>query len=272
MKTSSKPAPTKAEPSKTAAPRPNTRATAQKTGAHTKALLDATRTLSKTLTKMRFAAPVAYVYNPLEYASAMVEAYIERHAHLGTRYLLLGMNPGPFGMAQTGIPFGEVNIVKDWLKIDAPVGKPAREHPKRPIVGLACTKSEVSGKRLWGAIRAKYPEPKSFFERAFVANYCPLLFVDEGGRNLTPDKLPKSERLPLEAACDAHLQALVAALQPKCVIGVGQYAANRAEKALPEGTKIAVLPHPSPASPAANRGWEALAVNALGQAGIRDLL
>jgi len=42
------------------------------------------------------------------------------------------MNPGPWGMAQTGVPFGEINAVKDWLGINAEVDKPQKQHPKRP--------------------------------------------------------------------------------------------------------------------------------------------
>ncbi len=236
------------------------------------ALLEASKALSRKLAKIRFDAPVAYVYDPLDYAEEMVRAYFERYARAGAPYLLLGMNPGPFGMAQTGIPFGEVTVVKEWLKLDGAIRRPKREHPKRPVLGLACTKSEVSGRRLWGAISAKYPTPKPFFARAFVANYCPLLFLEASGRNLTPDKITRAARDAVERACDEHLRAVVSLLGPKVVVGVGQYAAKRAIHALPEGTRVEVLLHPSPASPAANRGWEALAKSALASVGIDDLL
>ena len=64
---------------------------------------------------MRFAEPVAHVYNPLEYAIRPHRLYIRRFADGPRRVVFLGMNPGPYGMAQTGIPFGEITHVRDWL-------------------------------------------------------------------------------------------------------------------------------------------------------------
>src|SRR5262245_37829064 len=133
------------------------------------------------------------------------------------------MNPGPFGMAQTGVPFGEVSLVRDWLGICVPVGKPAHEHPKRPIEGFACKRSEVSGARLWGALAERYGTPDRFFAEHFIANYCPLVFMEQSGKNFTPDKLRADERAALYTVCDRHLQALVRVLEPQWVIGVGKF-------------------------------------------------
>jgi single-strand selective monofunctional uracil DNA glycosylase len=172
--------------------------------------------------------------------------------------VLLGMNPGPFGMAQTGVPFGEVALVRDWLGIEAPVARPKREHPKRPVAGFACTRSEVSGQRLWGWARERFGSPERFFERFFVANYCPLAFMEESGRNITPDKLARAEREALFAVCDRALVRTVEALRPRVVVGIGNFAAQRAAAALQRsGVAVGSAPHPSPASPAANRGWAA---------------
>ena len=181
------------------------------------ALVDAARALAATVDRLRFAPPVAYVYNPLDYARAAHEQFITRFVDGPRELLLVGMNPGPFGMAQTGVPFGEVALVRDWMGIDADVGKPAREHPKRPILGFACQKSEVSGARLWGAAARRFPDADDFFATRFVANYCPLVFMDEGGKNLTPDKLRRTERALLEGACDVHLDLVVRALSPAVV-------------------------------------------------------
>lgn len=214
------------------------------------------RALEAATARLRFEPPVAFVYRPLDYARAPHEEYLRRYARPGVRALLLGMNPGPFGMTQTGVPFGEVAAVRDWLRVEAPVTKPAREHPKRPIKGFACARSEVSGRRFWGWARARHGTPERFFARYFVWNWCPLVFLHESGRNLTPDKLPKPARAPLAAACDRALREMVAALGPEWVIGVGAFAAARARAALGEdGPRIASILHPSPASPAANRGW-----------------
>jgi single-strand selective monofunctional uracil DNA glycosylase len=166
------------------------------------------------------------------------------------------MNPGPFGMAQTGVPFGEVSAVRDWLGIDSPVGKPPREHPKRPVLGFDCPRSEVSGARVWGWARATFGTPERFFRRFFVGNYCPLLFLEASGRNLTPDRLPASELAPLAAACDRALVRTAEILSPRVVVGVGKFAEEAARRALAgTGIRVGGILHPSPASPAANRGW-----------------
>lgn len=233
-------------------------------------LLDVVDQLVHDLTPLRFGAPVAYVYNPLVYARAAHEEYLNRYGTGRREVVLLGMNPGPWGMVQTGVPFGEVNLVRDWLKIDAPIDKPKREHPKRPVDGLACTRSEVSGARLWGWARDTFKTPKRFFSRFFVANYCPLAFLEKSGRNFTPDRLPVAERTKLEDACDAALRSTIEHFQPKYVIGVGKFAERRANIAL-DGLdlRIGTILHPSPASPAANRDWVGKATAQLRDMGVR---
>jgi single-strand selective monofunctional uracil DNA glycosylase len=232
-------------------------------------ILASERALLRELARLRFGAPVTHVYNPLEYARAPHAAYVRRYARAPVRALFFGMNPGPFGMAQTGVPFGEVAHVRDWLGIEGRVAKPAREHPKRPVEGFACARSEVSGARLWGAIRAHYGAPERFFERAFVANYCPLVFMEASGRNRTPDQLPAREREPLLRACDAALLRLVALLRPAHVVGIGRFAEARAREALAgSGVAVAGILHPSPASPAANRDWAGEARRALERLGL----
>lgn len=222
---------------------------------HARELIAAARTLADTVDRLDFAPPVSHVYNPLDYAWSIHEAYLGRYADGRRRTVFLGMNPGPFGMTQTGVPFGEVAMVRDWLGLSGVIEKPATENPKRPIEGFSCTRSEVSGRRLWGLFRRRFGTPEAFFSDHFVANYCPLVFLD-GGRNLTPDKLPAAESRPLLEACDTHLRQLCDILQPEWVIGVGVWAGQRAAQAL-AGTNIRIgrVLHPSPASPAANRGW-----------------
>ncbi len=217
-----------------------------------------TRALSRDVQSLSFAPPVAHVYNPLIYARQNAEAFIERYLKPGVETLLLGMNPGPYGMSQTGVPFGEIAAVRDWLQITAPVKRPAHEHPKRPILGLECPRSEVSGRRLWSWAADRFGTPDRFFSKFFVWNYCPLVFLEESGRNRTPDKLPAGERDALFAVCDQALQRLVSQIQPRWVLGVGRFAEGRAQKALAQSTaevKIGTILHPSPASPMANRGW-----------------
>ncbi len=228
-----------------------------------------TRDLSRAVDALSFSDPVSFVYNPLAYARPSVELYLERFAHRGVEALFLGMNPGPFGMAQTGVPFGQIEAVRDWMGIEARVGSPESEHPKRPIQGFACTRNEVSGARLWGWARERFGSPEAFFERFFVWNYCPLVFMEESGRNRTPDKLPPTERDALYAPCDRALARMVASLEPERVIGVGKFAETRARAALGDALPIATVLHPSPASPMANRGWAPQAEKQLEALGIR---
>lgn len=208
---------------------------------------------------LSFGKPVDCVYDPLAYARAPHEAYLAL-ARRAPEVLFLGMNPGPFGMAQTGVPFGEVRLVSGWLGITGRVGKPPREHAKRPVDGFACRRSEVSGARLWGWARERFGTPDAFFARCFVWNWCPLAFVGPSGANVTPDRLAAAELLPLAALCDAALREVVRALEPRAVVGVGAFAGKRARVALAADRGLAPLVrgsilHPSPASPAANRGW-----------------
>lgn len=231
-------------------------------------LIAAARQLSTRLATLRFAPPVTHVYDPLTYAWEAHESYLRRYAAAPARVVFLGMNPGPFGMVQSGVPFGEIAAVRDWLRIDCAPQRPALENPWRPIEGFACRRSEVSGRRLWGLFRERFANAESFFADHFVANYCPLAFF-ERGRNLTPDKLPADEAAALRSVCDSHLQALVAALRPEWVIGVGAFAEARASAALAgTGVGIGRVLHPSPASPAANRGWAEVASKQLLELGV----
>lgn len=223
--------------------------------------------------ELEFGATVPWVYNPLNYAWEAHKQYLSSYSKETCRVLLLGMNPGPWGMAQSGVPFGEISAVVNFLGIDAPVHKPSREHPKRPIEGLSCTRSEVSGQRLWGLFQERFKQPETFFEDHFVANYCPLVFMEESAKNLTPDKLPVTVRKPLEEVCDAHLAKLIEALNPQWVIGIGGFAEDCAKRVLNErlvdaSIKTGRILHPSPASPAANRDWSGTATKQLIQLGI----
>ncbi len=228
----------------------------------------AARRLSREVDGLPFQAPVTHVYNPLDYAWRTHAAYLRTYGATRKRVVFVGMNPGPFGMAQTGVPFGEPRLVRDFLGLEAPVGRPDREHPKRLVEGFACERREVSGTRVWGAVRDQFGSAARFFARAFVVSYCPLLFLEASGRNRTPDKLPAREREPLYAACDRHLRAVVRALEPEWVVGIGVFAEARARAALPPGTRIGSILHPSSASPAANRGWAPQARAGLEKLGI----
>lgn len=221
-----------------------------------KTLIEAAQALARGLDGLRFAPPVTHVYDPLDYAWPLHRAYIQAYGDTRKKIVFLGMNPGPFGMAQTGVPFGDVVSVREWLRLDGPVGKPPNEHPKRPILGLACPRREISGTRLWGAVAAHWKTPAAFFRDHYIANYCPLVFLEASARNLTPDKLAVGDKARLFPACDEHLRAVVRALEPTWVVALGNFAERQARAALSgTGIKIGRILHPSPANPEANRDW-----------------
>ena len=227
--------------------------------------------LSKDLSKLSFADPVSHVYNPLDYAWALHSAYLHRYANGPKEVLLLGMNPGPYGMAQTGVPFGDPFLVRTPLGLTQDVDKPAQEHPKRPILGLASTRKEVSGQRVWTWVMDQFGSPDVFAERFVIANYCPLCFLEMGGRNRTPDKLAAKERKAVYEACDRALAARIAYHQPKWVVGIGAFAERRAKAVVGDtSVKVGRILHPSPASPVANRGWATQATAQLEALGILE--
>lgn len=232
-------------------------------------VFDASTRLAREVTGFRFSAPVMYVYNPLDYARIPHLEYIRRFGQSPKEVLLVGMNPGPFGMAQTGVPFGDVAMVRDWMGICGTVSRPEREHPRRPILGFGCPRSEVSGTRLWGWARDRFGTAEDFFTRFFVWNYCPLAFMSETGANITPDKLPARESGVLFAACDRALRAVIGELKPEFVVGVGKFAEQRIRASVdPRSCYIGCMLHPSPASPAANKNWAKAADAALVQCGV----
>jgi single-strand selective monofunctional uracil DNA glycosylase len=214
------------------------------------------RALSRDLRAVKPGAGVACTYDPLDYAWEAHAAYLAL-ARPRPRALLLGMNPGPFGMVQTGVPLG----------IDGGVRTPRTQHPKRPVLGITCTRSEVSGRRFWGLMRDEFGTASRFFRAGFVWNWCPLAFTAPSGANVTPDKLPARARATIEQACDQALVRVVDALQPRMVIGVGAFAQACAERALDGCVPLHTVLHPSPASPAANRGWDTAARAQLGACG-----
>ena len=235
-------------------------------------MIAAAAELRDAVDSLPFTAPVAHIYNPLDYAWAPHERYLKKFAATRKRILFLGMNPGPFGMAQTGVPFGEVTAARDWMGLRAEVRKPKSEHPKRPVQGFDCLRREVSGERLWGLFSQRFTTPENFFREHFVVNYCPLAFLSATGSNVTPDKLPARETAPLFTACDAHLRRVVELLQPEWLIGVGAFAHGKLATLVENqpAFRLAQILHPSPASPAANRGWAAAATRQLEACGAWD--
>lgn len=234
-------------------------------------LLESTQRLANQLRDLEFSPPAAYVYRTLDYTWPAHEEYLKRYGNGHKRVVFLGMNPGPYGMTQTGVPFGEVSVVRDWMGIEAAIGKPLIEHPKRLVDGFQCKRSEVSGRRLWGLFSERFESPEAFFKDHFVLNFCPLVWMRDTGANLTPDKLLAAEMAPVERACANHLQDVIGLMKPDFLIGVGAFAEERLRRAAEASGSKAVLGrilHPSPASPLANRGWAEAATQQLMALGV----
>jgi len=226
--------------------------------------------LLEELRPQTFGPPVAYVYNPLAYARAGYEAYFGRFGTGPKEVLLVGMNPGPWGMVQTGVPFGDIEMVRDWMGIEVDIAPPDSMHPKRQVMGFSCPRSEVSGKRLWGWAKKRYGSAERFFARFFVGNYCPLAFIEKSGKNRTPDALKKTEKKPLFDACDRALKGLADLIRPRYVVGIGNFAAARVSAVFGElPVATGRILHPSPASPKANRNWADTIERELSKMGIR---
>ena len=228
----------------------------------TKKILELYSSLSSQVDKLEFSEPVVNVYNTLDYAWNGFESYVDKFLNESAKNIFLGMNPGPWGMTQTGVPFGEVNHVKYWLKLEnIKINKPEKEHKSYPVEGLECERSEISGKKLWSLFRTRYVEPEKFFAENFVLNYCPLLFITQGakgGKNLTPDKLKASERKLLFQICNDTLKNVIEILNPDFLIGIGNFAALRLSEIIKNDSeaKIVKILHPSPASPLSAKNWD----------------
>lgn len=238
--------------------------------------LDIEVRLSQMLSQLRFGGQVTYIYNPVQYAYEPHSQYVKRFCTSRKRILFLGMNPGPYGMAQTGVPFGEVKVVKEWLKVSGEIHRPPVEHPKKPIWGFDCPKSNVSGQRFWGLIQRYCKKPEFFFKHCFVHHMCPLIFINHTGKSFTPAELPAAERRMLLDICERSICEVVQLLGVEIVIGVGKFPQERARAALKavgmDWVRVETIMHPSPANPMANKNWDGIAEKQLEDMGVLEIL
>ena len=210
-----------------------------------------------------------YVYDPSVYAKCPHDNYLQRFAKGQKRVLLLGMNPGPWGMAQIGVPFGSVPHARDWLKVEGKIGVPERFHPSRPVLGWECHRVEPSGRRLWSLLESIYGAPCNMAKELVVLNYCPLLFLKANGqscRNLPLNNLRGAKKLL--QACDESLGEMLDVVKPEVAIGIGMFAEKRLRLVAGKKIKVGRMLHPSPASPMANQGFDRLARVALASHGV----
>ncbi|XP_066583547.1 single-strand selective monofunctional uracil DNA glycosylase [Prorops nasuta] len=231
--------------------------------------------LSEQLKKISFENPVFYVYNPLEYASEVHAKYVNKYCTTSKKILFLGMNPGPWGMSQTGVPFGEISMVRDWLKLSGVIQKPTNEHPERQITGFDCKRSEISGKRFWSLMQELYGIPENLFRFAYVHNYCPIALMDKSGRNITPPELKgNKQQKALYDFCDKALVDIIRLLNIEVIVGIGRFAEKRAEIVAKSNNleiKTLYIPHPSPRA-VGNQNWSDKAKYMLQEYGFLHLL
>ncbi|XP_068240623.1 single-strand selective monofunctional uracil DNA glycosylase isoform X1 [Palaemon carinicauda] len=241
-------------------------------GAFATSFLDIEDKQCGALLQLDYGMNICYVYNPLDYAREIHRDFLAKFCKGPKKVLLLGMNPGPWGMGQTGVPFGHVQYAKDWLRVKGSVTKPENEHPKRLITGLECRRSEVSGDRLWSLLKELSGKPEALFTNVFLHNYCPLFFLKDSAKNVTPPELKVKERSGLEAICNAALVDTVKLLGIEHLVCVGNYTTEKSKLALEraglESIKISTLMHPSPVNPAANKGWREIAIRQLTESGV----
>ncbi|CAK1583332.1 unnamed protein product [Parnassius mnemosyne] len=218
--------------------------------------------LNNKLEKFELPSAVKCVYNPTIYARYTFEMYVRKYCNSIKPIMYFGMNPGPFGMSQTGVPFGEVSSVRDWLGIEGPVGKPPKEVESRPVRGFACTRTEISGKRFWGLLKEICGTPEKFFETSFVYNYLNQQWMKSNGCNLTPGDFKVSEMKALYEICDQTFIRVLELYKVQTIVAVGKFCETRAHKAIEEHLpsksrtiKVLYLPHPSPRT-VNNNDWD----------------
>jgi len=222
--------------------------------------------LSQQLNPLKFTGAVHTIYNPLAYAWQQHQTFLERFDPGDRPVMFLGMNPGPFGMAQTGVPFSDPSIAQQLFGIDCDFTAPTVQHPKRPIMGKLSTRKEGSGGRLWRWVVDYFGDIDNFTNQVLIWNYCPLCFLNQNGANLTPDKLIKKDQEKLYKKCDLALRAVAENKKVRTVVALGRFAEERSKIALNgTDTQIIYLLHPSPANPRANREWPQLATGLMQQ-------
>ncbi len=246
------------------------------------------------------APPGIVVYNPLAYARPAHEAYLDLFRG-PRRIVIAGMNPGPWGMVQTGVPFGNVGHARQIVTLrsilpetplDHLVSTPSLALASRPVLGYRCVRDEVSGRRLWEGLCPLWAPPEEeaqaldlipgynrsrdllrrMLGEVFVMNLCPLAFFEDGPRatNVTPDKLPTAWRdrfVGDSSPCHSYFSHILDTFRPEVVLVMGDWVERTVRRWSGEA-RLVRLPHPSPANPAANRGWAAAAQRILREAGL----
>jgi single-strand selective monofunctional uracil DNA glycosylase len=146
--------------------------------------------------------------------------------------LVFGLNPGPYGMAQTGIPFTDLKRLAQGLPRLA--AELARSGERLSLPGLApsslqpfLTRTfESSSVRVHRFLRLAHGSAERAFREVVFVNPCPLLFIDRAlGENRTPADLPRALRAGVDEARVEVVSVAVARLRARGAIVLGRDAA-----------------------------------------------
>ncbi|XP_054745917.1 single-strand selective monofunctional uracil DNA glycosylase [Anastrepha obliqua] len=212
--------------------------------------------LNNTLQDIVRPVSITHVYNPVEYASGLHCAYLQKFLDGPKRVMFVGMNPGPNGMGQTGVPFGNILTVRNEMSLSGSVQQPPSVHVKRPVRGFECSIEEPSGVRIWSLFKKLAGGSLNTFGRqCFVHNFCPLIFYDNAGRNITPSELKGDYKEKIGKECLDVLDLELDLVKPEILVAVGLYMYGMVSRSRhAKDLKIYKLPHPSPRS-LNNQNW-----------------
>ena len=198
------------------------------------------------------------VWNPPLYTEEIYRRFLQRYPPKPSPILLLGLNPGPHGMAQTGIPFTDCRTASQLLDISLPIpGKAPTDLARRlkKPTGRWRSTYERSSLGIYRFLRLGWNNSlEDAFARVYFANPCPLLFLTAEGKNVTPAD-PILKRLPEIA--DLRREAVRrsgALLAPSSVVCLGSDAFSVMGKAASElvgPENVHAYPHPARAIPIA---------------------
>jgi Uracil DNA glycosylase superfamily. len=194
--------------------------------------------------------------NVFSYAIDPFLEYLEKAERGSVRTLYLGMNPGPYGMYRTGIPFCDFVTKREFLKITASVDETFIDVDAVRGEKPDEKRREVSGMRLWGLFESVYHSPERFFSSSLVLSYSPLIFFRSEGRraNIALSDVKSLDRKRIEKVSDEFLKRYIKELKCDTLVGIGDYA-HRALVRCSDGERLLKIAHPSPANPAANGDW-----------------
>jgi len=129
------------------------------------------------------------VWNPALYALDIYQEYLTKFPPEPGAILALGLNPGPYGMAQTGIPFTDCRTASGALGMEMTIpGKAPDDLISRlkKANGKWRGTYERSSLGMYRFLILAWGDIKTAYRNWFVGNPCPLLFLDPERWNVTP--------------------------------------------------------------------------------------